>query len=190
MPMRLCDYLLYYPFCDDGTTDAQVMDNTITLPRYTDGDGVQIMAISVAARVGGQTFQVTYTNQDGVAGRVTGVHTQNAVAAVGTVVTAATATAGAVGPFLQLQQGDTGVRSIESVQMISGVDVGLFTLVLVKPLFTTQLIEQAAPVEKQFVVQDVGLAAIQDNAYLNWLCCPNGSLSGVRITGVLTTSWS
>jgi len=31
----LCDYLLYYPFIDTGTNDEQILDNTLTLPRYT-----------------------------------------------------------------------------------------------------------------------------------------------------------
>lgn len=190
MPMLLCDYLLYYPFVDEGTTDAQLMDNTDTLPRYTDGAGVQIMAITVAARVGGQTFQVSYTNQDGTAGRTTALALLDTTAAIGSVATSSGAAAGSVGPFLQLQQGDTGVRSIESVTMVSGVDVGLFSLVLVKPLLTTGITEQTAPVEKSMVVQDVGLQQIQDNAYLNWLCHPNGSLSGVRLTGVLECIWS
>ena len=32
LPMNaiLCDYLLYYPTVDDGTTDEQLMDNTTT----------------------------------------------------------------------------------------------------------------------------------------------------------------
>ena len=56
MNMTLCDYLLYYPSCDDSTTDPQTMDNSVTLPRYTDGKGVQMLAVSVAGRTGGQQF--------------------------------------------------------------------------------------------------------------------------------------
>ena len=57
MPMILCDYLLFYPFVDEGSTDEQLMDNTTTLPRYTDGEGVQVMAVSVAGRTGGVWFE-------------------------------------------------------------------------------------------------------------------------------------
>ena len=70
LPMILCDYLMYYPFVamDAG---EQTMTNSVTIPRYTDGAGVEIMAVEVAAQVGGAQFFVTYTNSDGVAGRVT-----------------------------------------------------------------------------------------------------------------------
>ena len=65
-PYQLLDYLLYYPFVDGDDTDVQAMDNTVTLPRYTDGAGVQMMAVCVAPTTGGGSFTVTYINQDGV----------------------------------------------------------------------------------------------------------------------------
>jgi hypothetical protein len=44
----LLDYLMFYPFVDMGTADPQTLTNVQTLLRYTDGDGVKIMAILVA----------------------------------------------------------------------------------------------------------------------------------------------
>ena len=76
MMLVLCDYLLYYPTIEDGNTDPQTMTNSVTLPRYTDGKGVQMMAVTISSRTGGQSFQVTYTNSDGVAGRVSPVVVQ------------------------------------------------------------------------------------------------------------------
>lgn len=187
MPFILCDYLLYYPFIDEGTTDPQPLTNSVSLPRWTDGKGVRIMAISVAGRTGGQTFNISYTNQDGVSGRTTQTVIQNSATAIGTIVTSATATNGAAGPFIPLQRGDTGVRYIESVQMISGPDVGLFTLVLVKPLITSQILEQTAPTEESLLIEKASLPEIKDDAYLNWLCMPNGSLSGVSLFGMIET---
>lgn len=187
MPFILCDYLLYYPFIDEGTTDPQPLTNSVSLPRWTDGKGVKIMAVSVAGRTGGQTFNISYTNQDGVAGRTTQTVIQNSATAIGTIVTSDKATNGAAGPFIPLQRGDTGVRSIESVQMISGPDVGLFTLVLVKPLITSQILEQTAPTEEALLIEKASLPEIKDDAYLNWLCMPNGSLSGVSLFGMIET---
>lgn len=132
-PLVLMDYLLYYPFVDEGETEPQIMDNTETISRYTDGVGVQIMAVSVAQRTGGATFQITYTNQDGVSGRVTPVITQNNSLANGGIVTATSSNTITAMLYCPLQAGDTGVRSIQSVQMLTN-DSGLFTLVLVKPL--------------------------------------------------------
>lgn len=195
VPLRamVCDYLLYYPFCDMGTTDVQAMTNTQTIPRYTTGAGVRIMPVLVAPHgLVADQFFVTYTNSAGVAGRVTPVHTMTTATAVnGTLLTTQTAGVERFGPFMTLQAGDTGVRSIESVQCVAGTDVGLFTLVLVQPLadFTVRGID--APTEVDFFV-DAGLKLpiVVDDAYLNVIACPNGSLTGVPLFGDLTFCWN
>ena len=185
LPLILCDYLLYYPSIDDSLTDTQVLDNTVTLPRYTDGKGVQVIAVTVAGRTGGQSFYFTYTNSDGVSGRTSQIVNQNAISAIGTITTSSLSTLGMSGnPFIGLQSGDTGVRSIESVTML-GVDVGLFSLILVKPLARTQIREQTAPVEKDYLIESSDIPEIKDDAYLGWLTCPNGSLNGVTLFGDL-----
>lgn len=189
MPMMLCDYLFYYPFIDEGSTDEQTLDNTLTLPRYTDGAGVQMMAVSVAGRTGGQTFTVGYTNSAGVAGRVTPAVIQNTVSVNGSIVTSDRASADARGPFIPLQQGDTGVRSIETVTM-AGADVGLFALVLVKPLAQLQLRGIDAPVEVDYFTAFGQLPTIVDDAYLNFLACPSGSLAATPLHGDITVVWN
>jgi hypothetical protein len=191
LPLRfvLMDYLLYYPFVDQGRTDEQAMDNTVTLPRYATGDGVQIMAVLVGAQTGGQQFTVKYTNQAGVTGRVTPAVTCNTATFNGAIATTATATNGCAGPFIPLQAGDTGVRAIESVTML-GADVGLMTFVLVKTIQCFQLRGVDAPVEVSFVMDRPGMARIIDGAYLNLLVLPNGSLSSVSVHGLLTTTWN
>ena len=189
MPMMLCDYLFYYPFIDEGSTDEQLLDNTLTLPRYTDGEGVQMMAVSVAGRTGGQSFTVSYTNSDGVAGRSTGSVAQNSVSVNGSIVTSNRAVANARGPFLPLQAGDTGVRSIDSITM-AGADVGLFTLVLVKPLAQLQLRGIDAPVEVNYLTDFGQLPTIVDDAYLNFLACPAGSLAATALHGDITVVWN
>ena len=190
--LMLCDYLLFYPFVDMGTTDPQPMTNTQTLTRYTDGAGVQIMAILVAPHsLVGDTFTVTYTNSAGDTGRVTPAHTMStAVSVNGTILTTQQTGAGRFGPFLTLQAGDTGVRSIESVQCAAGTDVGLFTLVLVKPLAELTVRGIDAPTEKDFYL-DAGakLPAVVDGAYLNFITCPNGSLSAVPLFGDARFVW-
>lgn len=185
LPLILCDYLLYYPSIDDSVLDEQFLDNTVTLPRYTDGKGVQVIAVSVAGRTGGQSFYFTYTNSDGVSGRISKTVQENAVASIGTIVTSSLSTNGQSGnPFIGLQSGDTGVRSIESVTML-GVDVGLFSLILVKPIAQTQIREQTAPVEKDYLIETSDIPEIKDDAFLSWLTCPNGSLNSVTLFGDL-----
>jgi len=191
MVMQLCDYLLYYPTIDDSETALQEMDNTVTLPRYTDGKGVQIMAITTGARTGGQTFNVFYTNSDGVAGRMTPTMQQNTSSILGTVTTSALTPTnlGTGGPFIPLQDGDTGVRSIESVQM-NGIDTGFFTLILVKPLAETFLRTTNAPVETDYLIHTAQLPRIYDDAFLGYLCLPNGTLVGSTFMGTVKTVWN
>jgi len=189
MPMILCDYLLYYPSIDDSTLDPQIMDNTVTLPRYSDGEGVQMIALSVAGRTGGQTFSVTYTNSEGVTGRVTPNVPQNSAPSIGSIITSDGAAVNTAGPFIPLQQGDTGVRAIESVTM-NGADVGLFTIVLVKPLAQTQIRGIDAPVEKDYLLQSGSLPEIKDDAYLSWIVLPQGSLAATPIHGTIKVIWN
>lgn len=190
MPLIFADYLLYYPSVEDGNLDPQVMDNTLPLPRYADGDGVQMMAVTIASRTGGQSFSVTYTNQDGVAGRVTPNVVQNTAAAPGSIATSATATAGTSGgPFIPLQAGDRGVRSVQSVQM-NGADTGFFALVLVKPLAQMVIRGIDAPYDKDFLIFSAEMARIRDDAFVSMLALPNGSLTGLAVRGGLRSIWN
>ena len=195
VPQRLylLDYLMFYPFVDMGTTDPQTMTNTQVLTRSTDGAGVQMMAILVAPHgLVGDTFLVNYTNSAGVAGRVTPLHKMNTVVAVnGTILTSQQAVVDSAGPFMALQGTDSGVRSIESVTCTAGTDVGLFTMVLVKPLAELTVREITAPTEKDFYLHSGGkLPLIEDDAYLNFISCPNGSLTGVPLLGDLSFVWT
>lgn len=188
MSVVLCDYLLYYPSIEDGNTELQEMDNTVTLPRYTDGAGVQMMAVTISSRTGGQSFNVTYTNQDGVTGRVTPNVIQNAAAAPGSITTSATAANSGGHPFLPLQGNDTGVRSVEAVQML-GADTGFFALVLVKPIGSSMVRGIDAVYEKDFLLMANELPIIEDDAYLSLLAQPNGSLTGLAVRGSLRAVW-
>jgi hypothetical protein len=184
MPLIMQDYLLYYPFADEGDTEEQFMDNTVTLPRYTDGAGVQIMVISQGTRTGGALFTVKYTNQDGVSGRVTEAARMNTNSITGSIATSSLNNNFTQGPYLTLQDKDTGVRSIESVTFQTG-DTGVCALVLVKPVATTQIREQTAPVEVDFLLDRSISPVIQDDAYLNFICLPPTSLSGQQIMGLM-----
>lgn len=190
MPLIFCDYLLYYPSIEDGNTDLQEMDNTLTLPRYTDGKGVNMMAVTISARTGGQTFTVNYTNSDGVAGRVSQTVTQNTVASPGTITTSHNTTVGCTpNPFIPLQAGDSGVRSVESVQM-NGADTGFFAIVLVKPLAQSVVRGIDAPYDKDFLLFGNELEKIEDDAYISALALPNGSLTGLAVRGSLKAVWN
>lgn len=192
----LLDYLLYYPSIDDGTLDEQVMDNTVTLPRYTDGEGVQMMAVTTGVRTGGQSFSVKYTNQDGVTGKVSPTITQNAAAFIGSITNSDRAVSGSAAWMIPLADGDTGVRAVESVTM-NGVDVGLFSIILVKPLaqisFRESQISTAGtintPNEKDFLMFGQ-MPRIYDDAYLNMVVLPQASLATTILGGTLKVIWT
>lgn len=189
MNMILCDYLMFYPFIDEGTTDPQVLDNTNSLTRYTDGEGVRIMLVTQGARAGSPYVTVSYTNQDGVSGRTTVSHRMNNEIFNGGIATSNRAVADSGNPFLALQQGDTGVRSVESVTLATA-DVGLFAIVLVKPIAQTQILAVSAPYEKDFLVGNNQVPEIKNDAYLNWVVCPNGIFNASVTQGDLKVIWN
>lgn len=186
LTMVLCDYLLYYPSIDDSVLDEQVLDNTVTLPRYSDGEGVQVIAVSVAGRTGGARFYFTYTNSEGVSGRTSQIAYQNSAAALGTLQNSGANANAAAMPFVGLQAGDSGVRSIDSVVMLDA-DVGLMTLILVKPLGTSVIREITAPVEKDYFMESGVIPRIYDDAYLSFLCLPQGTLAATALMGDIKT---
>jgi hypothetical protein len=192
--MMLLDYVGYYPFVDMADF---IEFGATTLPRYTDGVGLQIMAVEVASQIGGAaSFYLNYTNSEGVAGRQTATVFCNTQTVNGTIINSAAAPAAGYpsGPFIPLQAGDTGVRSIESVTWLTS-DVGLVTFVLVKPLATIAM-EQISnsiytPKEVDFAIQNAGkMPVIPDDAYLNFICLPTGTLSGGQFYGTIETIWS
>lgn len=191
MQMILCDYLLYYPTIDEAVTDQQDMDNTVTLPRYTDGEGVYMMAVTLAARTGGQQFTVSYTNSDGVSGRTTPVMTTNTSSVIGTIATTVFTPTNQTSatPFIPLQDDDKGVRSVESVTML-GSDTGLFAIVLVKPISETQIRGIDAPVEKDHLLHTAELPRIYDDAFLGYLCLPQGTLAATALLGNVKVIWN
>jgi len=187
----LCDYLLFYPFIDGDSTEPQAFDNTVTLPRYVTGQGVQAILVSQGAYVGGAQFSITYTNQANQSGRVSPLVTTNTAAFAASLLTGGTA-AGNAGPFIPLQSGDTGIRSVDSITFSSS-NGGICALVLVRPIAEIGLQEVTAtsvvPSQIENFSEVFSPIEIEDGAYLNFLCLPNGSISGGIIQGSLTTLW-
>lgn len=200
--MVLCDYLLYYPFVDtDAVGELQEMIQTASLTRYTSGQGVMMMAVSQSASSAVGTFTVSYTNQDGTAGRTSGVTYTKVVSGGGTLVSSTNNAATGSQPFIQLQAGDTGVRSVQSVTF-SAAGGGLMAIVLVKPLmhfYCTQACRRttsgnlesygaASQVESIIHRQPVELI---DGRVLGIVSLGNaGTLASSILTGVLETHWS
>lgn len=179
------DYLAYYPLI--AMEDVQVMDNTVALPRGTQGG--QIMLVEQFPYIGGGTLRVTYTNQDGVTGRQSPIMTLNTQTVLGTVATSAPATAGCAGPFVPLAQGDRSALAVESVEFFTA-DAGNLAALIVNPLAPFAHYDTTCPAEWAFW-RDLGiLAQIEDDAYLSLCCLPAGSITGAIIDGQIQTLWT
>lgn len=185
--LMLCDYLMFYPQVDMDSVDPQAMDNTVTLPRYTSGDGVMMFVVAQYPYIGGVNFSVTYTNSDGVQGRNTGLISCNTATNIASFIHSGSF-ANSFGAFLPLQSGDRGVRAVESITFASP-NGGLGAVVLVKPLYNTMLRELASPVESNCFKDSGLMPKIENGAYLNFLCLPNASLASVPISGIIKTIW-
>lgn len=189
---ELLDYLLYYPFidCDEGS--EQTMVNTVPLPRYADGNGVQVMAVAVAPTTGGGQFTFDYINQDGVLKVSPMQYCSTTAANIATIVTSQQALASTfqpAGPFLKLAAGDSGVREIRSATFWT-LNGGLIALVLVKPLATLAIREINTMNEVNFVRMKPALPEIVDGAYLNLVVNTSATIAAGVLAGYASFAWS
>lgn len=195
----LADYLLYYPFIDtDAVGEQQDMTNTATIPRY---EGGQVVAVSQSTASTTGQFTFTYTNENGVAGRVSQNHFTFAVGAGGQVVASSVGSAASYHPFCSLQAGDSGVKSIESVTF-TAAGGGLMALVIVKPLMTAYVTQEArrttaGNLESYGACDEFAAmihnrpARIIDGAVLNLLAAGyGGSLASSFLVGLVETTWN
>lgn len=198
--LMLCDYLMYYPFIDsDAIGEEQIMENPITIPRYGSG-WVMAVAQSAASTVG--QFTMTYTNQAGTPGRVSqNTFTISSLSGGGQIASTGASGAG-FHPFVALQLGDTGVRSIESVTF-SAPGGGLMALVIVKPILrhvvtqecrrTTSTVFDSfgAADEILSIIHNQQMNQVMDGAILNVMAQGfAGSLASSQFVGLLETVWS
>jgi len=170
----LLDYLMFYPLVDLDDVGLQAMTNTVTLPRYQSGEGVRIFVVNTApVTFSGGSMTITYTNSDGVSGRVaTGGLIQAGTPAY-VLQTAGAGLGSDIVPFFPMANGDRGVRSIESVQCL-GSPGGFANLVLAKPIAMINIPEQSTSVEKQFGIFETP-PEIFEGSYLNFIVQRNGT---------------
>lgn len=192
---QLIDILAFIPVSTVTVTGAQSILGTQTLPRYANGKGVQAFITPVVAMgAGTPTLQLSYTNPDGVAGRLTPVVPSlpiaNASAPVGQILYSGTG-AGKFGPMMPLQAGDNGILSIQSINQSATMTSGVYVIVLYKPIgppmpYTTQ----GVPTERDFLNQVPSLPRIFDGACLSLLMYA-GAATPVNssFNGSLNTVW-
>lgn len=188
--LMLLDYLLYYPFVDGDDSGTQMMTNTASLTRYTDGEGVKAMFVSVALGVGSGTFTFDYINQAGVQ-KTSPVHNcDTAPSNPGQIITTQqTAVVPAYGPFLRLDEGDTGIRSIVSITN-TRLYGGLGTIVLVRPIAEIYMAETSVTSEITFGDRGCLGPRIYDGAYLGFVGQTVNAFTGATFTGMAKFVWN
>lgn len=171
--LMLVDILGFYRVTSTTVITAQTLDNTVTIPRYTTGAGVQaFMFANNATPLGAATpnLSIAYTNQAGTGSRATPtVLPIGKTAAANGLILYSGVAAGKYGPFMPLQASDSGIRSIQTVTISASYVSGEFSIVLCKPLLTLPITTQGVSSERDLVNQMPSLPQVVDGACLTWL---------------------
>ena len=191
--LMLVDLLGFYPITTCTVTTAQTLNNTVTLPRYTSGAGVQAFVTpSTVMGAGTPNISIGYTNSAGVAGKATPATLPIGMTAapVTSIVYSGTGT-GKVGPFMPLAAGDAGIRSVQSFTLSATYTSGALNLVLCKPLLTLPITTLGVAAERDLVNQLPSLPKVYDGACLSWLMYA-GAATPVNsaLYGHLDLGWS
>jgi hypothetical protein len=171
--LMLIDLLGFYRVTTVTTTTAQTTNNTVTIPRYTDGAGVQAFmwnTNTVAMGAATPNLSIGYTNSDGTAGRAnpTTLPIGKTAAANGLVLYSGTG-AGKYGPFMPLQAGDKGIRSIQTIQNSTSYVSGEYAVGLCRPLLTLPITTLGVAAERDLMNQIPSLPRVYDGANLIWM---------------------
>jgi hypothetical protein len=173
--IMLCDRLSHQAGLSGTVTGAQTTNlPTAALTRYTSGNGV-MAALEIYSAVGTTATTVTasYTNQNG-----TDLRTSVATAFGATGFNAASLMI-----MLPLQEGDTGVRSVESVTLAASTvsAAGNFGVTLFKPLLYLPVPSLGSQQLLFDSVQTLStyMPVIENNACLFYIICAGTTASGV-----------
>ena len=191
--LMLVDLLGFYPITSVTTTTAQTLNNTVTLPRYTDGAGVQaFLTPSTVMGAATPSLSIGYTNSVGTASRATPATLPigNTAAAVTSIVYSGTG-AGKFGPFIPLATGDAGIRSVQQFNLSASYVSGVLNLVLCKPLMTLPITTLGVTAERDLVNQFASMPKVYDGACLAWLMLAGAATPVASpISGHLEFGWS
>lgn len=178
--MFLVDYLLYYPSCVvTGTPTA--LDNTVTLPRYTGGEGVMAAVIvHTALGAAAPTLTLTYTDSGDNSGTSTVTALTTSMAKQQVMHSSF---------VIPLASGkDKGVKSIDSYTIDSGGTTGTVCFLLFKIIGTTHAGLNTF-YEKSCIIPPT-MPNVIDGACLGFMNLCIGALQPTsRVSGTLIFGW-
>lgn len=189
--LMLVDLCMYYPGINMNVATAQTLVNGTPLTRYTNGAGLRT-ALVIQTNTGATAHNIalSYTNQLNVAGKVLPVTVAATGSAITPHLTHSGTSANNYGPFLPLASGDTGIRSVQSIQLSAASGAGTAALCLYKPLMEIPITTAGVYAERDLLNQLPSLPVIQDGACLVWLLFTGNALAAsTNIFGKVTTVW-
>ena len=185
----LVDMLLYYPSVVLTGTPT-TLDNTVTLPRYTNGKGVMGFFCGQVAGAGAVQITPTYTDDGGNAGNVGGALATSDCSVITEVYHAENDTSAfRASPFIPLAAGDIGIKKIESYTIGTGQATATGAFFLCKPILDLHF-QSHLGIEKNFVTDNVTLPQIQDGACLTWLIGGgSATVASFKFSGSIKYAW-
>jgi hypothetical protein len=170
------------------------------IPRYTNGNGVKAYTTvqSTPAAMVSSMFSMGYTNTvgtngAGTSGRGLGCAVMAQTAPIIGHINHSGQAASQFGPFLPLQGGDTGIRSVQSTKLsvVGTTADSTYNLVLCRPLFTIPINTVGTGVERDFMNQLPSLPRLYDGAVLGFLVFAGAVIpAAATYAGYVDVAWS
>lgn len=202
----LVDLLGGYPYLDANSNSLQTLNNTNTLPRYTDGAGVRGVVVSggtgyvvtnVAPTTVGATahnISINYTRATTGGtdtGRVMPVTVAGTQSAIQGHITHAGVASNNYFP-LPLASGDRGIQSVQTFQLsaATGTAATYYHLLLFKELAVIPAPVANVLYERDFVNMMPSLERVRDGAVLSLIFIPSvATAASSSILGHVETAW-
>ena len=188
----IVDLLGCYPKIVTNSASSQTLNNTLTLPRYTDGKQVRAFySLNTANGANAQNFAMSYTNTASASGRSLGAVVSNTASAITGHIGHTGVAAGNFSPFLPLGGGDAGIISVQSAQFsAASASAGFVDLVLCVPLVAIPITTAFVMAERNLVTELQSLPQIYDGAVLGVIINTGGIVvSGNAWDGYIEAGW-
>ncbi len=189
--LMLVDMQGYYPGINMNVATSQTLVGTPTL-RYTNGVGVRAFLVNtVASGATAHNLSYSYTNSAGTSGRTNPVTVSCTASAIVSHINHSGTAANNYGPFLPLASGDSGMRSVQSVQLSAASGAGTAALVFARTIAIMPITTAGVAVERDFVNQFPSLPRIIDGACLTWIYFAGAATAAnTNFYGSIEAAWS
>ena len=183
----LCDFLGFAGGISWETNEVQTINNTFTIPRYTNGKGVRAIMVQLFGSNANATYTMNYTNCFDVDVN-TPLQTANSLGTGGLQHSQTNAT---YAPFMDMPLGCLGIKKVNSISVV-GLGAGIAVLVLVKPLAEISYKDTTlfAPVEVDYLTDKLEAPIIYDGANLNLLFTSTANPAATLTRGYLEFIWT